>query len=242
MTLCKHAKLEDTAGGHMSHAEIVGRIGMLLRTDDSFMAVTTAARDRIAWLADALEAAERERDAGREWMRVAWHEFNAIRARDGAPEGVSHEWWEEITEALGDMLGEDRVPWRTKAAETLLRPYKTARDEADRRAEAAEQKVADIEDDYLRRHKDAVDRMERIVELEGRIEAAEARAARLEAALEFYADPETYFALLIVGDPPCGEFIEDFEETEGVDGPTVKPGKRARAALTPTKETDNADD
>lgn len=94
--------------------------------------------------ADALEAAERERDAGREWMRIAWHEFNAIRARDGAPEGVSHEWWEEITEALGEMLGDDRVPWRTKAAEMLLRPHKTARDEADKRAEAAESRATDL--------------------------------------------------------------------------------------------------
>jgi hypothetical protein len=53
------------------------------------------------------------------------------------------------------------------------------------------------------------------------------RIEQLEAALEFYAQPETYFAIAFVGDPPCGEFLDDFEETELGE----KPGKRARAAL-----------
>ena len=62
-------------------------------------------------------------DAGREWMRRAWQELNAIRARDGAPDGVSHEWWNELTDALGEMLGDDTVPWMTKAAKLLVAPY-----------------------------------------------------------------------------------------------------------------------
>lgn len=36
------------------------------------------------------------------------------------------------------------------------------------------------------------------------------RIAELEAGLEFYADPNSYLAILIVGDPPCGEFINDY--------------------------------
>lgn len=49
----------------------------------------------------------------------------------------------------------------------------------------------------------------------------------LREALEFYADPETYFAIGIFPDPPCGEFINDFSDTEL----GVKPGAKARAVL-----------
>ncbi len=60
--------------------------------------------------------------------------------------------------------------------------------------------------------------------------------ARLRAALEFYANPETYFGIGFFPDSPSGEFIEDFEELTGGlghpdGGEWVKPGKRARAAL-----------
>lgn len=56
-----------------------------------------------------------------------------------------------------------------------------------------------------------------------------ARAERYREALEFYADPETYFAIGFFPDPPCGEFMDDFEDV----GPQLgsKPGKRARRAL-----------
>lgn len=51
---------------------------------------------------------------------------------------------------------------------------------------------------------------------------------RLKLALCFYADPETYFAIGFFPDPPCGEFIDDFEEwPQG----SPKPGKKAREAL-----------
>jgi hypothetical protein len=50
---------------------------------------------------------------------------------------------------------------------------------------------------------------------------------RLIKALEFYADPKTYFAIGFFPDRPCGDFMEDFDETEF----GWKPGKRARAAL-----------
>ncbi len=62
------------------------------------------------------------------------------------------------------------------------------------------------------------------------------RARAVREALEFYADPETYFAIGFFPNPPNGDFMDDFEELEGElghpDGSTwVKPGKRARAAL-----------
>lgn len=54
----------------------------------------------------------------------------------------------------------------------------------------------------------------------------------LKTALEFYADPATYFGIAFIGDPPCGEFQDDFEEIETDWNPKdFKPGKRARAAL-----------
>lgn len=49
--------------------------------------------------------------------------------------------------------------------------------------------------------------------------------------LEFYAAPESYFAIVISGDSPCGEFAEDFEEIEEMGQKEPRPGARARAAL-----------
>lgn len=43
-------------------------------------------------------------------------------------------------------------------------------------------------------------------------------------ALQFYADPDTYFAIGFFPDPPCGDFIEDFDDTG-------KPGAMARKVL-----------
>lgn len=51
---------------------------------------------------------------------------------------------------------------------------------------------------------------------------------QLQEALEFYADPVTYFAIEFFPDEPCGDFINDFEET-GCLG--KKPGKLARETL-----------
>jgi len=47
-------------------------------------------------------------------------------------------------------------------------------------------------------------------------------------ALRFYADPGTYFAIAYMPDPPCGDFINDFEETISMG---YKPGKIARKAI-----------
>jgi hypothetical protein len=67
-------------------------------------------------------------------------------------------------------------------------------------------------------------------------EAIERDLAEAERVLEFYADPETYFAIAFAADPPCGDFADDFEELEGElghpdGGAWIKPGKRARAYL-----------
>lgn len=60
-----------------------------------------------------------------------------------------------------------------------------------------------------------------------RADAAEAALTRLRAALEFYADPLTYFAIGFTADTPCGPFAADVGATEY----GRKPGAKARAAL-----------
>lgn len=53
----------------------------------------------------------------------AWHEFNAIRARHGAPitrdlmPTCTEEWWSEMTDAFAAAIGEDaQKPWPSKDA------------------------------------------------------------------------------------------------------------------------------
>ena len=67
-----------------------------------------------------------------------------------------------------------------------------------------------------------------------RAESAEAKVRELETVLQFYADPDSYVAIAFFGDRPCGDFIEDFDEVTDDFGFTVeRPGKRARASLSP---------
>ena len=50
--------------------------------------------------------------------------------------------------------------------------------------------------------------------------------------LNFYADPDTYFAIMILSDPPCGEFYYDFSDdhkSNQYDNPM--PGKLARKVI-----------
>jgi hypothetical protein len=47
---------------------------------------------------------------------------------------------------------------------------------------------------------------------------------KLINALQFYADPDTYFAIGFFPDPPCGAFINDFDDF-------MKPGAKARKIL-----------
>jgi hypothetical protein len=49
----------------------------------------------------------------------------------------------------------------------------------------------------------------------------------LVQTVQFYGDPESYRAIGFFPDRPCGDFIEDFADTEL----GLKPGKRARATL-----------
>lgn len=66
---------------------------------------------------------------------------------------------------------------------------------------------------YERKYREAADLIEKLI-----------------AALEFYADPDTYVAIGFFPDSPCGEFIEDFGD-HGGDYDRPMPGLRARTAL-----------
>lgn len=101
------------------------------------------------------------------------------------------------------------------------------------RAEAAEVRVDELEDMLPKTYS---------MNLAMNFQKAERRAEALAGALEFYADPNTYIAIGFLPDPPCGDFMDDFEELEGElghpDGGTwTKPGKRARAALGATPKS-----
>ena len=96
---------------------------------------TTAGRgyERVAYVrADLADAQAQEIARLRGLLWYAWHEFNAIRARDGAPRGsdtccgrlgptlVSEEWWNTLTEAFADAIGTDaRTPWPSPEAKDV---------------------------------------------------------------------------------------------------------------------------
>jgi len=48
-------------------------------------------------------------------------------------------------------------------------------------------------------------------------------------ALVFYGNPDTYFAIAFLGDPPCGSFIKDTSYCPSVT--SYKPGKLARETV-----------
>lgn len=83
-----------------------------------------------AWNRRATEAdlrADVERLRGLLWY--AWSEFNAIRARSGAPlsnDGmplITEDWWSTMTEAFGAAIGDDaQTPWPSPEARAALSP------------------------------------------------------------------------------------------------------------------------
>lgn len=80
------------------------------------------------------DAAERERDEARAEVErlkgllwYSWHEFNAIKARHGAPVDhylmltVDPEYWEQLTKAFAAAIGpEDAKPWPSTRARAAL--------------------------------------------------------------------------------------------------------------------------
>ncbi len=123
----------------------------VIKSEFSSLRATLAAREsELAEAKRRVAELEANLDAGRELMRVAWREFNAIRARDGAPAGICHDYWSEMTEELRELLGDDATPWMTRAARALVQPYESRVGrltselvDMELRAIAAENKLAD---------------------------------------------------------------------------------------------------
>lgn len=75
-------------------------------------------------------------------------------------------------------------------------------------------------------------------QLERELAASQARVERLQQELndavpviKFYASHETWWAVALMFDPPCGEIMEDFDIDESDPHQTPRPGKRARDVL-----------
>ena len=88
------------------------------------IAATKSGADRAGWLEDEKRFQDTvnllcgvEKVLGLLWY--AWSEFNAIRARDGAPEGVDAKYWDELTEHMAAQLGDDAQPWPSAAAKLI---------------------------------------------------------------------------------------------------------------------------
>lgn len=50
-------------------------------------------------------------------------------------------------------------------------------------------------------------------------------------SLAMYADPDTYFGITFIPDPPCGNFVYDFDLVEDPDYDRPVAGKDAREAF-----------
>lgn len=54
---------------------------------------------------------ENDKDILRALLWAAGRELNSINARDGAPEGVHQEWFDDLIDAIRHALGGDIAPW-----------------------------------------------------------------------------------------------------------------------------------
>ena len=77
-----------------------------------------------------IDSLEKDVDHLRGLLWYAWMEFNTIRARDGAPlnrDGmitVSEDYWDKLTEAFEQALGDDTNPWPSDSAKAILQEMK----------------------------------------------------------------------------------------------------------------------
>ena len=65
---------------------------------------------------------ENKRLKGLLWF--AWYEFNTIRARSGAPDGISHDYWDFCTKNFAEAIGhENASPWMSEDARKIYNDH-----------------------------------------------------------------------------------------------------------------------
>lgn len=81
-----------------------------------------------------------------------------------------------------------------------------------------------------------------LAELRVEVELAREVVAIAVEALNFYARAETYHAIRMIGDPPCGGFADDCDDTHGDESYVrLMPGAFAREALRKMDALDDDD-
>ena len=119
-----------------------------------------------------------------------------------------------------------------RKAEDELTRYRAEDSDADRRHNAL---AADHAQALKREEERGYDKG--VSDMAAQLATVTAENARLREALQFYANRETWIAVSLFADPPCGEIVYDFDvPPDEPNGETPRPGKRARAAL---KETNH---
>jgi hypothetical protein len=122
-----------------------------------------------------------------------------------------------------------RIPIPTDKTQVYLHGYfDTVADAASGETDAAEREKIQ----FLEKHM-----ADPCFEKGCQLAAEKERLKPMVEALEFYADPENYHAILIMPDRPGGAFADDFSTDHGhPDYDRPMPGKTARAALAKAKE------
>ena len=77
-----------------------------------------------------------------------------------------------------------------------------------------------------------------LAEAERERDALRGRVERLVEALSFYASFDTWWAVSLLSDRPCGEIMDDFDVDPEDPHESMRPGKRARATLLPAPPTE----
>ncbi len=143
-------------------------------------------------------------------------------------------WRDQEIERLQGM--EEAFFKSAKTIESLqsqLAAVEKERDELKEELEFLELNYRDVDDETLTLDAQLIKYKLLSKSLTQKLADAEERAdkvkfnAKLLEALAFYADPNTYFAIGFLPDPPNGEFMGDFSVTELGQ----KPGKLAREVL-----------
>jgi chromosome segregation ATPase len=124
---------------------------------------------------------------------------------------------------------EEKLTERLKELKLDKNTWKNVSKQLDERLCSALQDNRDITQRLEKIQKESI---EVIYNISGDNEVLKRRIKELEEALEYYGNPDTYFAIAYFPDSPCGDFIEDFSDDHGCDQyGRPMPGKLARKLL-----------